>query len=85
METVKEKLECALMKMGMFESQAKEVIDLAIPKLQELAGDYKITFNNSSDSYPNGLYAVWFITIKPIALKWIEENKPQAWFKPMFQ
>lgn len=82
--TVKEKLEGMLIQNGMFESQAKEVMELSIPELNTLLGDYKITFNTLASEYPNVIYDILFLSIKPIALKWIEANKPEAWFKPMF-
>ncbi len=81
---VREKLENMLVENGMFESQAKEVINLAIPELNVLANDYTITFESPSDSYGDAIYGLWFMAIKPIALKWIDENKPQAWFREMF-
>jgi hypothetical protein len=82
--TVREKLELMLVEKGMFLTQAKEVIELSIPKLNELSGDYTITFDSPSNEYPNMLYSVWYLTIKPIALKWINDNIPQAWYKEMF-
>ena len=82
--TVKEKLVSILVSNGMFENQAQEVIELAIPKLNELADDYKITFESPSSHYPDMLYKIWYISIKPIALKWIDDNKPMAWFRDMF-
>ena len=82
--TVREKLESMLVANGMFENQAKEVIELSIPKLNELADDYIITFENPSNQYPDMIYNLWYMTIKPIALKWIDDNKPMAWFREMF-
>jgi len=82
--TVKEKLINMLVEYGMFEEQAKEVIELAIPKLNELADDYVITYDAPDDQYPTGVYTVWFISIKKIALQWIDENKPEAWYREMF-
>jgi hypothetical protein len=82
--TVREKLESMLVANGMFEKQAKEVIELSIQKLNELADDYKITFENPSNQYPDMIYNLWYITIKQIALKWIDDNKPMAWFREMF-
>jgi hypothetical protein len=73
-----------LVENGMFESQAEKVVDIAIPELNKLVDSYQITFDRPADEYPSSLYAVLFIAIKPIALKWIEENLPQVWFKPMF-
>lgn len=83
--TVRGKLEEMLVKNGMFESQAKEVIDLSIPVINELAGGYEVTFDAPAKDYPPVLYGWWFQTIKPIALKWIIENKPNAWFRAMFE
>jgi hypothetical protein len=82
--TVREKLESMLVANGMFENQAKEVIELSIPKLNELADGYKITFESASNQYPDMIYNLWYMTIKPIALKWIDDNKPKAWFRKMF-
>ena len=82
--TVREKLESMLVTNGMFENQAKEVVELSIPKLNELADDYTITFESPSNQYPDMIYNLWYMTIKPIALKWIDDNKPMAWFREMF-
>ena len=82
--TTREKFESMLVKNGMFESQAKKVMDIAIPELKQMSPDYDITFDRPSEEYPSVIYNIIFIAIKPIALKWIEENAPQAWFKPMF-
>lgn len=31
------------------------------------------------------MYSLWWLCLKREALKWIEENIPHAWFKPMFE
>ncbi len=82
--TTREKLEQMLYNMGMFENQAKQVIDEAIPELEKMAGDYKITFERPASEYPEMLFNIWFITVKKVAKIWIEKNIPMAWFKPMF-
>ena len=82
--TVREKLESMLVAKGMFENNAKEVIELSIPKLNELDDDYTITFESPSNQYPDMIYNSWYMTIQPIALKWIDDNKPMAWFREMF-
>lgn len=84
METVREKLQKMLVSKGMFESQAEEVIKLAIPELKALLDDYEITLDRPSEEYPQSIYDVLFFIIKPIALRWIEKNKPEAWYKEMF-
>ena len=45
---------------------------------------YHITWDSPASDYPDSLYNLWFITVKPIALKWIDDNIPQAWFRMMF-
>lgn len=83
--TTYEKLHGMLVENGMFESQATEVMKLAIPELEEIVDGYDITLNQPANEYPKIVYTLLFIAIKPIALKWIEDNVPMAWFKPMFQ
>ncbi len=82
--TVQEKLESMLVANGMFENQAKEVMQLAMPRLNELVDDYEISFQSQSNQYPPMIYNLWFEEVKPIALKWIDDNKPMAWFRGMF-
>lgn len=82
--TVKEKLINMLIKNGMFRTQAEEVLAIAIPELNKLAGGYQIQFDTPATDYPLALYDQWFKTIKPIALDWIDKNKPKAWFRDMF-
>ncbi len=83
--TIKEKLQNMLVSKGMFDSQAKEVIELAIPELNDLCNDYNINFDGCSSTYPNAIYNILFLAIKPIALNWIEEKQPFAWYKPIFE
>lgn len=83
--TTKEKLIQILIDNGLFESQAEEVMEIAIPELNSLIENYSITWNRPSEEYPDVIYNILFNSMKPTVLKWIEENKPQAWFKPMFQ
>lgn len=83
--TVQEQLEQKLIECGMFNHQAKEVVALAIPEISKITDNYQITWNSPSDNYPEAIYSVLFMTVKPIALKWIEEHAPMAWFKPMFK
>ena len=84
MATVREKLEHMLTERGMFDSQAKSVIDMAIPTLNNLVVGYVITYNSPSTDYTTTMYNIWFNSIRPIALKWIDDNVPQAWYRPMF-
>jgi len=80
----REYLEYMLINMGLFESQAKEIIALAIPEIDKGSQDYKISWNSPASGYPEMLYGVWFQTVKIVALPWIVKNCPNAWFRPMF-
>ena len=82
--TVKEKLQSMLVANGMFESQAKDVIELSIPVLNELSNGYGITFDSPSNQYPDVIYSVLFMAVKPVALKWIDDNIPMAWYRDIF-
>ncbi len=79
-----------LVASGMFESQAKEVMDMAIPILdagfgkEEGESVYKLTYDRAASEYPSFLYPLIFERIKPVALQWIDKNKPEAWFREMF-
>ena len=45
---------------------------------------YQITWDADSSGYPDILYTLWFCSSKPIALAWIDKNKPMAWFREIF-
>jgi hypothetical protein len=80
--TVKEKIMGMLEDMGMFPSQAEAVLELAILELDKNTG---LNWTDKADAYPPLIYNIALGLIKPIALEWIEQNIPQAWFKPMFK
>lgn len=83
--TVRQKFEEMLKERGMSNIQAQMVMDVAIPLINESDESYKLTFDSPSEEYPNTIYRMLFDgTIKSIALNWIEENVPMAWYKPMF-
>lgn len=84
-QTVKQKLESMLIQRGMFESQAESVMEKAIPELNSIVKDYNIRFDSSSSEYPEVIYSILFMSVKKVALEWIEENVPMAWYKPMFE
>lgn len=71
-----------LVSNGMFEQQAKEVMILAEPTLNEIRNEHGVNFENE---YPPMIVSLVFLQVKPIALRWIERNAPKAWFKPMFE
>lgn len=77
-----ESIKKTLVQNGMSDTQVNEVIKLATPELEILAKEHGMSLNGE---YPNIINNMVYMYVKPIALKWIEENKPMAWFKPMFE
>ena len=84
METVRGKLENMLSAMGMLDSQTKKVLDISIPKMNDIVEDYNISWNSCSSEYPEAIYTVLFMTVKVDAKEWIAEHNPEAWFRPLF-
>lgn len=82
--TTKDQLTQMLTDCGMFPNQADEVMSRAMPTIEKLVPDYRVTWDRPATEYPAAVYAVMWSITKPIALAWIEENCPKAWFKPMF-
>lgn len=58
---------------------------IAMPKIDNIVDSYSFSWNRPADEYPESVYNVLWISLKDIALDWIEENLPMAWYKPMFQ
>lgn len=79
MKTVEAKFIEMLCAMGMFETQAEKVMNIAKPQLDDIIKDYHITWDALSYSYPEPVYNVLMLSVKPIALEWIEKNIPEAW------
>jgi hypothetical protein len=69
---------------GMFESQAKEVMQ-GIMKDHDFGGGSMVNrWDDNIDGYSDVMVHVIWTSVKDEALEWIELNAPQAWFKPMF-
>lgn len=85
METTRERFEKMLVNNCMFEDDAKKVMDIAIPIIDDVNPDYHYTWDRPADEYPQPIYNILFFEIKKIALKYIEENCPMAWYKPLFE
>lgn len=83
--TIKEKLKKMLTDRGMFDNQADDVLKEAIPQIESLTPDYKITWDRPDSEYPDAVYSVMWLSLRDAALKWIDKNAPQAWFRPMFE
>jgi hypothetical protein len=82
--TVREKIENILFQFGMFEEQAHKVMNVAIPKINELSDDYEIEWDSDCDIYEPEMYNFLFSLVKKEALEWIDKNVPKAWFRENF-
>ncbi len=51
----------------------------------ELVERTRIHWHLSSHTYEPELYKVWLAMCRPIALKWIDENVPNAWYRVKFE
>lgn len=73
---------------GMSRNQAETVVGLAIPQIDKFLKEemnYKIDWYDPGAMFPDGLYATMFMFhVSPIALKWIDENSPKAFFRNAF-
>ena len=82
METTKEKCISFLTNNGLWPQESEQVFEAAKPRLE--VGGYQMTWDRPANEYPNALYAVMFITLKAVALEWIDQNKPMHFARPMF-
>lgn len=79
--TNKEKCINYLVGKGMFESQAEEVFQRALPLMEQGS---EIRWDEDADHYPPTLFAIWRMILDKKALEWIDENLPRAFYRPMF-
>ena len=81
--TTRQKFETMLTELAVPETDAAKIMDIAIPVIDSTFDNYNITWDSPCEDYTDGLYSILFYSnVKPIALAWVEEHKPQAWFKP---
>lgn len=83
--TTREKAKSFLTDNGMFDSQAEEVMLMAMPQIEKLAEGYQITWNRPSEEYPPQLFSLWNIVLSECAVEWIDRNVPQTWCRPLFE
>jgi len=80
--TIREKMHKRLVGHGMFPDQAYAVLELA--KAHPILPDMDHRWNDDVSDYPESFPVVIWLSVKLIALDWIDANKPKAWFRPMF-
>jgi hypothetical protein len=80
--TTKERFLKMITDNGVFDDQAEKMMQSVIEEFN--ADSYKVTWDRPASEYPDAFYIVCFMRIKPIIVKWIDANIPQAWFRAMF-
>ena len=68
---------------GMFEDGAKAVVALAIE--HKLFAAMKGRWNDNISGYPEVMKTAFLLSLRAVAVEWIESNKPAAWYKACFQ
>ena len=70
-----------LVNRGMFENQAKEVMQRVMTKENDtMAGRWQ----DKVSDYPPALKGVIWMGVEHETLEYIKENCPEAWFRPVF-
>ncbi len=82
MTTVREKMEEMLYQNGLFEDQAKEIMDIAVES--DSFESMKENWNKDASGYPPIIINICWVGVKGVALKWIDNNVPEAWFRDVF-
>ena len=82
MTTFFDAMSARLSENGLFDDHVKAIMALAVE--DESLSDMKHRWLDDVDGYPGMLTHVTYRIIEPIAYKWICENIPQAWFRPVF-
>lgn len=78
----REKAVKTLYSQGLFEDQAKEIVEKYI---NSPAGELmKDRMDDDESGYPAQFFSVIWIGVKVVAVDWIDENCPKHWARPMF-
>ena len=83
--TVLEKLKKPFDEIGMPSTTLDILVPLIQEEIQSFTPGYKISWDASSEDYPDVLYATLDATAKRVAYAWHKENKPQAWYLELLQ
>jgi len=82
MVTFKQAIIEELTSSGFFPDQALEVFErlVANPAQKSMQGRWDEDYT----SYPKPVFSILLVAVKSVALEYIEEKMPNAWFRPMF-
>ena len=69
---------------GMFESDVNKVIELS-KKDEVLSDAMEGRWNDEVEGYPPFMVSIFLTSLNSVAVKYIDENIPKAWFRPVFE
>jgi len=78
--TLREHLESIGVQHGLFESESKAIAQQLIDEEGPMAGRW----DERSNDYPPQLMSALWHSFKRVAAKWLAENKPLHWARPVF-
>lgn len=79
--TVRKRVLEHLENKGMFLDEAKAVMDSLEQQYEPMRGRWA----DDESEYPAQMIPLVLITADHEALKWIDANAPQAWYRPLFE
>lgn len=81
--TVRGFIEKHICDRGLFEKDAKVVMDAVIakPEMKEMEGRW----NDIQDAHPKVLYATLLISVYREVIAWMDRERPNHFARPMFQ
>lgn len=80
MTTLESAIKSLLVANGMSEGDANKVFALVHSQITSMEGRWL----EPVDSYPESIFNLTWNQSKEIALEWIDQNKPKAFYRPMF-
>lgn len=78
MATVEQVIRKRLDDCGMFGASMESVIEKSKTEIEP-----GLRWGSDSEGYPPALLALVWISVKEIALKWIDENHPHAFYRSL--
>jgi hypothetical protein len=83
MKTFENHVKQYLVNGGFFENQAEQVFEVVknAKENESMAGRW----DDNIDDYPEVMARVVLLTTRRLALEWIDENAPRAWFRQLWQ
>ena len=77
--TIAETMKARLVNAGMFESDAATIMEDA--RSNEALEAMEQRWDDHTEGYPTSVLAATWCSVKELALAWIDEHCPKAWYR----